>query len=80
MKTLKIVLPETVDIDQQEALLILASKMYEKGKISLGQAAIMAGFSKRGFMEVLTNYGVSIFNYQASDIDKDVIHAKNYHI
>lgn len=80
MKTLKITLPDSADVDKQEALLMLASKLYERGKLSLGQAAKMAGFTKRAFMEVLANYGVSVFNYSASDLEKDLANAKNYHL
>jgi predicted HTH domain antitoxin len=42
--TLEIELPDTTTKD--EAKLLLALKMYEVGKISLGQAAKMAGFSR----------------------------------
>ncbi len=80
MKTLKINLPENIDLDQQEALLMLASKLYEKGKLSLGQAAELAGLSKRVFMELLGRYGVSVFNYPADELAKDIENAKNYNL
>ncbi|MGI9036198.1 MAG: UPF0175 family protein [Pyrinomonadaceae bacterium] len=78
MKTLTVNLPSTVELDEKELLLMLASKLYEKGKLSLGQAAELAGFSKRAFVEVLGNYGVSIFNYSADDLERDLENAKNY--
>ncbi len=43
----------------------------EADKLSLGQAAELAGVSKRTFMELPGNYGVSIFNYDAEEIEKD---------
>ncbi len=42
--------------------MLLASKLYEQGKLSLGRAAELARYSKRTFMELLGVYDVSIFN------------------
>jgi len=58
---------------------LLAAKLYEKGTLSLGQAADLAGYSKRTFMELLANYNVSVFNYPADDLEKDIANAQNYH-
>lgn len=80
MTTLTLNLPETVKFDERELVLILASKLYEQGKLSLGQAAELAGFSKRGFMEILGSYGVSVFNYPAEELDGDIENAKNYSV
>lgn len=75
MKTLTIRIPETLDIDSQEMTMLLASRLYEQGKLSLGQAAELANVSKRTFVELLGRYGVSLFNYPASDLSKDVANA-----
>jgi len=80
MKTLVINLPETVDMTAKEAVMVLAAQLYEMGKLSLGQAADLAGYSKRTFMELLGGYGVSVFNYPIDDLDNDILNAKNYHI
>lgn len=80
MKTLVLNIPDTIEIEDSEALMAIASRLYEKGKLSLGQAADLAGLSKRAFMEVLADYGVSIFNYSPDDLDKDIRNAKSYHI
>ncbi|HCZ37739.1 MAG TPA: hypothetical protein DHV26_17605 [Cytophagales bacterium] len=80
MKTLVLNIPDTVDLDDNEALLAIASTLYEKGKLTLGQAAELVGISKQAFMEILGTYGVSVFNYSASELDQDVAHAKNYTI
>ena len=47
MKTLNLELPDTIDINEQEAKSLLAAKLYENGTLSLGQAADLAGYSKR---------------------------------
>lgn len=80
MKTLVINLPETVDMTEKEAVMVLAAQLYEMGKLSLGQAADLAGYSKTTFMELLGSHGVSVFNYPAEDLDNDILNAKNYHI
>ncbi|MGE0587733.1 MAG: UPF0175 family protein [Cyclobacteriaceae bacterium] len=80
MRTITITIPETVDFDDKEALMVIASRMYEKGKLSLGQAAELAGLSKQAFMEILSTYGVSVFNYPSSDLDRDVENAKSYNL
>ncbi|MCI0524486.1 MAG: UPF0175 family protein [Acidobacteria bacterium] len=66
---LKVSLPMTVSAD--EARLLLAVKLYEVGKVTLGQAAKLSGFSKRAFMEILGRYGVPVFNYSAEDLRQE---------
>jgi predicted HTH domain antitoxin len=78
MKSITVNIPDTVELDSNEALMMIASGLYEKGRLSLGQAAELAGLSKRAFMEILGSYGVSIFNHSVSDLDRDIEHAKNY--
>lgn len=79
MKTVTINLPDSVDLTPQETLMALAVQLFEMGKLSLGQAADLAGYSKRTFMELLGNYGVSVFNFPPDDLDSDIANAKNYH-
>jgi predicted HTH domain antitoxin len=63
-------LPDTTTKD--EAKLLLALKMYEVGKISLGQAARIAGYSKRAFLEILDHYKIPVFNYSADDLREEI--------
>ena len=80
MKTLTLNIPDTLDLDDREAAMLLAAKLYEQGKLSLGQAAELAGYSKRTFMELLGRYNVPIFNYDPSEIANDIKNAGNYRI
>lgn len=80
MKTLTIQLPNTADIDDQEARMSLASKLYERGKLTLGQAAELAGYSKETFMEMLAEYNVPLINYPADELDEDIENARRYSI
>jgi len=75
MATLTIEIPETVDIDKRRISMIVASKLYEQGRLSLGQASDVAGLTKRTFVELLADYGVSVFNFPVSDLSKEMINA-----
>jgi len=76
--TIKIEIPDITDVSEAEVKLLLAGKLYERGKISLGQAAEISGYSKRAFMEVMGDYGISYFNQSAQDIEKDIKNASSY--
>lgn len=78
MKTLVLNIPDTVDFDDKDALMTIASRLYDKGKLSLGQAAELAGLSKKAFIESVGDYGVSVFNQPASSLEKDLENAKSY--
>ena len=75
MKTLTLNLPDSLDLDNSDLSMLIATKLYEQGKLSLGQAAELAGLTKRSFAELLAKYEVSIFNSPASDLAKDVANA-----
>lgn len=78
MKSITLQIPD--NLDEREARTMLAAKLYEKGSLSLGQAAELAGYTKRTFMEVLGSYDVSIFSYSKIELDKDLLDAQSYHL
>ena len=78
MKTMTVQIPD--NLDEREAKTLLAAKLYEKGSLSLGQAAELAGYTKRTFMEVLGSYDVSVFSYSETELEKDILDAQNYHV
>ena len=78
MQTLTVELPDTVNLDVQEAKMLLAVKLHERGILSLGQAAEVAGYSKRTFMELLGQYGGTLFNYSADELAQDSTNAQRY--
>ena len=55
--------------------MLVATRLYEQGKLSLGQAAEVAGLTKRTFAELMGSYNVSLFNFPASDLSSDVANA-----
>lgn len=75
MRTVNFRVPDTVNLDDKEIAMIVASSLYEKGKLSLGQAAELAGLTKRTFAELLGKHDVSIFNYPPTDLTRDVKNA-----
>lgn len=75
MKTLSLDIPDFVDIEPKDARFMLAAKLYELGKVSLGQAAELVGVSKRTFIEIVGSYGVSVLNYSPEELDHDLINA-----
>ena len=59
--------------------MILAIRLYEGGQCSLGQSAIVAGISKRAFIETMGIFGGSVFaGYTAEDLQRDVENARNH--
>jgi predicted HTH domain antitoxin len=59
------------NVSEDEVKLLLAVKLYEVGRVSLGQAAKLAGFSKRAFMEMLGRHQVPVFNYSPEELRQE---------
>ena len=78
MKTLTLQIPD--NLDEKEVKTLLAANLFEKGALSLGQAAELAGYSKRTFMELLANYDVSVFNYNEAELTIEILDAQGYHL
>lgn len=70
MRTLTIQIPE--DIDENEVRMAVAATLFDKGVLSSGQAAEIAGISKRTFLETVGNYDISLFGETAEDLEKPV--------
>lgn len=72
MHTITIKLPKNVQVSDFEINMIVASKLFEEGKLTSGQAAEMVGLSKRAFIEMLGKYGVSVFGYSFEELEDDL--------
>jgi predicted HTH domain antitoxin len=72
MKQIQIDIPENLLLDERETKRFLAAKLYESGRLSLGQASKLAELSSIAFSEILSDYDVSLINYSADEITKDV--------
>lgn len=72
MTTLTLTVPEFLEENHNDTVRFIAAKLYESGKLSLGQAAEMAGLTKRQFADILGDYSVSYINYSFEDVMADV--------
>jgi predicted HTH domain antitoxin len=70
MNTLKIELP--FSLSEDEAKLLLSVKLYEVGKITPGQAAKSAGFSKQAFIDVIAKYKIPVINYSPEELREEL--------
>jgi hypothetical protein len=75
MRTVQLNIPDSLDLKDYVFSMIVAAKLYEDAKLSAGQAADMAGLSKRAFIEMLGRYGVSVFSTSISDLHSDIANA-----
>lgn len=78
MKTIELSIPDYLDLDNNEAKMLLASKLYEMGRLTIGQAAEFVDLSKATFMELLSYYNVALINYPPEDLEKDISTARKY--
>ena len=70
MNQITIELPPS--ISSKEAKLLLAAKLYEIGKLSLGKAAKLAGYSKGTFIELISKMGILVINYPAEELEREI--------
>lgn len=73
MSEMTVVLPDS--ISEAEARVCLAARLFEVGRLSCGQAAQLAGYSKRTFLELLGKQGIAVLNYPAEELADDLNHA-----
>ena len=71
MTTFTLNIPDKVSLDYHDTVKFLSAKLFESGKLTLGQAAEMAGYSKVAFAEIIGDYGVSLINYPVTDFKSD---------
>ena len=72
MQTMEVKVPVPMDVSQADARYLLAGKLFETGRLSLGQAAELSGYSYRAFLEVLRHNKVPVVNYPPSDLEKEL--------
>lgn len=71
MSTITLQIPDSLELSPKDTVRFLAAKLYESGRLSLGQAAELAGLTKPTFAEILADYGVSVINYTIEDMNSD---------
>ena len=68
-------LRKTPDEFAQEMRIAAAVKWYEMEQISQGKAAEIAGLSRAEFIQALSRYRVSVFQYAEADLARELNHA-----
>ncbi len=68
-------IPENVELKEFDFIVYVATKLYEDGLVTAGQAAEMAGLSKKSFVEIIGKYGVSLFSQSDEDLLNDIKNA-----
>jgi len=71
MTTITLQVPDSLGKHDHDTVRFIAAKLYESGKLSLGQAAAMVDLPKRAFAELLADYGVPLLNYPVSEMLND---------
>ncbi len=70
--TVELTLDLPSNLTKDEAQTLLAVKLYEPERASLGQAAKLAGYSKRAFIEILGRYKVPVINYSPDELREEL--------
>jgi predicted HTH domain antitoxin len=66
MTTITLSVPDALEKEHDETVRLIAVKLYEAHKLTLGQAAEMCGMKKWDFAEILINYGVYYLDASAT--------------
>ncbi|MEO6524531.1 MAG: UPF0175 family protein [Mucilaginibacter sp.] len=78
MTTMTIQVPDALEKEHDETVRLIAAKLYEAHKLTLGQAAEMCGMKKWDFPAVLAQYDVDYFQYTAEDVIAEVERFKKH--
>lgn len=68
-------IPESAQLSEMDLKMILAGELYERGLLTLGQSAKVAGLSKRSFIELMGRYGFSIFQQTEEELLNEIKNA-----
>jgi predicted HTH domain antitoxin len=69
-------IPDTANVSEIDAQILLAVKLFESKKLSLGKAAEVAGLSYRTFYELLAKYNVPIVTLTEEDVKMEIENAR----
>jgi predicted HTH domain antitoxin len=66
----------TPEAFEQELRFLVAAKLYELGRLSSGRAADLAGLPRVTFLNALGRYQISVFNYSAEELEREIQEAQ----
>ncbi len=73
---LNVQVPASAALDEQGLKEYLAAKLYGDARLSLGEAAAMAGMKKWDFPKVLKRFEVSYFTLTPEELEEDIANAR----
>ncbi len=71
-KVLRISILEYIGIDEYEARLLLAIELYREGRLTIKQAAELAGLCVEDFMRELSRRKISIINFDKEELEEEL--------
>ena len=72
MRIVTLKLPDNIDLNEKEISIMLAAKIYNLGKMSLGQAANLVDLNKEEFINELGKYNVSVFGETLEELEQEL--------
>jgi predicted HTH domain antitoxin len=72
MESAEVRIPLPPNLSGDEVRTLAAVKLFEVGRVSLGQAAALAGHSTRVFVDVLARYHVPVINYSPDELEEEI--------
>jgi len=76
--TVKFELPEILHLDEHAIKMNLAVHLYQTHQCNIGQAAEIAGLSKKAFIKTMGAYGGTMLaDYTVEDLNRDIEIVRN---
>lgn len=72
MNTAEVRIPLPPHLSPEEVRTLAAVKLFELQRVSLGQAAVLAGYSTRAFVDVLSRYDIPVINYAPQELEEEI--------
>ena len=78
VRVLKVSIPAHIDVDEHEVRLLMAVELYREGRLTLEQAAELAGLCVEDFMRELSRRKVSIINWGEEELEEELRIAERF--
>ena len=78
MTYLTLHLPDSFESEKEETIQFIAAKLYEAGRLSLGQTAKLCDTDKRGIAAILAKFGVDYLQYKIEELLHDMETLKRF--
>lgn len=76
VRIIEIMVPAEVKLTEKEAKTIIAVELYREGRLTLKQAAELAGYCLEDFMKELSKRKIGIVNWDSSELEEELRNAE----